>query len=83
VDRPWVLSLALRGLDPWVTSASRTAAAASRRPQPSSSFHAPPQALRFRTFATWRAVSHGFAAQTSAAAPATSGAENDVPLAQP
>ncbi len=33
--------------------------------------------------ATCCAVSAGFAAQTSAAAPATSGVENDVPLDQP
>src|SRR5207244_3034924 len=42
-----------------------------------------PEAVCLRTVATWLAVRAGFAAQTSAAAPATSGAENDVPLEKP
>ena len=68
---------------PGVSSASCTAADASSRPQPSSRFQRSPSALCFNTYATCCAVSFGFAAHTRAAAPATSGEENDVPLAQP
>src|SRR4051794_17665692 len=84
-----------RGADPGAThapaslggsaaDAAATAAPPSRRPKPVSSFHVPaPLAVRSRTAATCDAVSVGFAAQTSAAAPVTCGAANEVPLAKP
>ncbi len=54
---------------PW---ARATAAAASRTPKPSSADQPPaPVAVCSITFATSAAVNDGFAAQTSAAAPAT------------
>src|SRR5262249_46380094 len=67
-----------------IVGASATAAAASRTPKPRLGVQVPwPEALRFRIVATCRAESPGFAAHTSAAAPATSGVANDVPLAKP
>ncbi len=61
-----------------------TAAATSRTPKPSSGVHAPrPEAVCSRIEATCSAEREGFAAQTSAAAPATWGAAKDVPLAKP
>src|SRR5712691_620605 len=62
--------------------ARETAAPTSSTPQPRSDVQTPPEdALSLRMFATLVASSRGFAAQTSAAAPATSGEANDVPLA--
>jgi len=47
-------------------------------------FHrVPPDAVDLRIAATCPALSVGFAAHTSAAAPATSGVEKDVPLDHP
>src|SRR4051812_1538847 len=67
-----------------VPLARATAAPASSTPQPSSGVHVPwLLAVVFRICATDAASSSGFAAQTRAAAPATSGDENDVPLAKP
>src|SRR5919198_2055745 len=64
--------------------ARSTAAATSSTPNPRSGLHAPlPEAVFFRMPPTCAAVSEGFAAHTSAAAPATSGVENDVPLENP
>ena len=57
-----------------------TAAPTSSVPKPSSVDQTPcPEAVLVRIDATDDAVSSGFAAQTSAAAPATSGAEYEVP----
>ena len=68
----------------------RTAFATSSRPQPVSASWPIEQrthpvsgsasaADRVRAFATWSAVADGSAAKSTAAAPATCGAENDVP----
>ncbi len=72
-----------RGSTCWPDAAA-TAAATSMTPQPRPGLHLPwPEAVALRMLATSRAVSAGLAAQTSAAAPAVSGLEKDVPLAQP
>src|SRR4051812_47669556 len=60
--------------------AADTAAPASRMPQPVSLFQRPwPLAVSFTTRITDAALSLGFAARTSATAPATCGAAMEVP----